>query len=103
MGKEEFRQALVNVECYTLAVKDLLTALYDDQFQWTQEGARKQYKKYHGDEAECALAWMKGHFDSIEAAVRAAMYLCEVTYNIVEPLWNDANVLIPEEVAGEKK
>lgn len=97
MTKTEFCQALATVEAYTLAVGNLLTAASSAHFEFTAEGARKQYKRYYkDDEGACALAWMHDHYDSIAAIVCGASYLAEATHAIIEPLWVEARKLIQD-------
>lgn len=100
LDKETTRKKLAEVECYALAVRDLLDTMHEDQFLWTKEGARKQYSEMCIEgEAACALAWMNEHYDSIEAAVRAAVQIAAVMCDAFEPLGTAIMKLTLEEEA----
>lgn len=97
MTKTEFCRALAAVESYNMALRDLLSATTSDHFTHTEEGARKEYEKYHkDDEGACALAWMNEHYDSIYAHVYAVLCLSEATQSLIDPLWSAAQALIPD-------
>lgn len=105
MTKEEFCQEVASVEAYALAASNLLAALNTDHFSWSLEGAKKQYERsFPEDSGAQAEEWMHDHYDSISAAVRAVELLSEAAFNLVEPLWDEAEDLIPDgEDAGEKR
>lgn len=86
---EALLRGIATVEAYALSVSDLMGESVRDHFENTLEGAIKRYEESAKcDEHEAAYRWMNDHYDSITAAVRAAMYLSEATYELAQQLWN---------------
>ncbi|MEA4955033.1 MAG: hypothetical protein VB096_05910 [Pseudoflavonifractor sp.] len=101
MTKEEFCQEVASVEAYVLAVSNLLAALNEDHFSWNEKGALSQYESFFPeDTGKQAKAWISDNYESISSIVRGAMYLAEATYNMVEPLWGEAQRLISDDEKG---
>ena len=105
MDKKSFCAGIGKVNAYALTIADLLDTVDRDHFDRTREGALKEYSDLCGGEGDSpALAWMDDHYDSVSAAVRAAMYLSREVYELTKTLWDEAEDLIPDgEDAGEKR
>lgn len=96
--KDNFLQELATVQSYLFATSELISTTMQDHLERTVDGAIEEYKKRAKcDEKEAAFWWMHDHYDSITAAIRAAMYLSDTAHEATSQLWDRANSEIDEQ------
>lgn len=104
MDKTTFCSELATCEAISIGIRELSESLEDVELDYTWEGAINQYKQYFPNSpADCAHAWVREHFDTIAAQVNALRLLADLLTEKMEPLWSNANALIPEDKSRYQK